>query len=434
MARVHCNDDRLVITAKTEIVIFTFEVNDVKLNLKKQQVLNVDVIVDEIPQLPDVVNELLPTANTLEDSQKILKCDKKNGSGARKRCKNTTNVGDDKSANENRLVETDKQILGSAFSRDGSLFAVVTSMKTCLVYDTRQEWKQRRRPFRIPKAPTAVTFDADTSHLIVADRAGNVCRYTLDECANRTTNVHVDINGEQSRYEGDPLVGHVSMVLDVSLSEDGRFVLSADRDEKLRISRYPQSFVIHRFCLGHTSYINSLCVDGHFAFTSGGDGTIRVWDIETGAALSTCDHFAKKPIRCMRKYSSPKAEPKEKMMLAVVPKECDSVTLMLYDSSSSSFAVMCELKVPQNVVDVAFCDRDHIVAITNNSILFGEIKADGKLDVVEGVDGSLIESLQAAQDGLPPLEKKVGFNNVGEYQQRKNERIQSRKRKAQDAL
>lgn len=59
------------------------------------------------------------------------------------------------------------------------------------------------------------------------------------------------------------------MVLDVSLSEDGRFVLSADRDEKLRISRYPQSFVIHRFCLGHTSYINSLCVDGHFAFTSG---------------------------------------------------------------------------------------------------------------------------------------------------------------------
>uniref|UniRef100_A0A0M3HYG0 tRNA (guanine-N(7)-)-methyltransferase non-catalytic subunit n=1 Tax=Ascaris lumbricoides TaxID=6252 RepID=A0A0M3HYG0_ASCLU len=434
MARVHCNDDRLVITAKTEVVIFTFEVNDVKLNLKKQQVLNVDVAVDEIPQLPDVVSELLPTANTLEDSQKILKCDKKNGSGARKRCKNTTNVGDDKSANENRLVETDKQILGSAFSRDGSLFAVVTSMKTCLVYDTRQEWKQRRRPFRIPKAPTAVTFDADTSHLIVADRAGNVCRYTLDECANRTTNVHVDINGEQSRYEGDPLVGHVSMVLDVSLSEDGRFVLSADRDEKLRISRYPQSFVIHRFCLGHTSYINSLCVDGHFAFTSGGDGTIRVWDIETGAALSTCDHFAKKPIRCMRKYSSPKAEPKEKMMLAVVPKECDSVTLMLYDSSSSSFAVMCELKVPQNVVDVAFCDRDHIVAITNSSILFGEIKADGKLDVVEGVDGSLIESLQAAHDGLPPLEKKVGFNNVGEYQQRKNERIQSRKRKAQDAL
>lgn len=111
MARVHCNDDRLVITAKTEIVIFTFEVNDVKLNLKKQQVLNVDVTVDEIPQLPDVVNELLPTANTLEDSQKILKCDKKNGSGARKRCKNTTNVGDDKSANENRLVETDKQVV-----------------------------------------------------------------------------------------------------------------------------------------------------------------------------------------------------------------------------------------------------------------------------------------------------------------------------------
>uniref|UniRef100_A0A914REU0 Uncharacterized protein n=1 Tax=Parascaris equorum TaxID=6256 RepID=A0A914REU0_PAREQ len=171
MARVHCNDGRIVITAKTEIAIFTFEVNGVKLNLKAQQVLNVDVTVDEIPQLPDVaVDELLPAANTLEDN--------------------------DKAANEDRRGEIDKQILASAFSRDGSLFAVVTSMKTCLVYDTRQEWKQRRRPFRVPKAPTAVTFDADTSHVIVADRAGNVCRYMLDECANRTANVHVDINGD----------------------------------------------------------------------------------------------------------------------------------------------------------------------------------------------------------------------------------------------
>ena len=30
-----------------------------------------------------------------------------------------------------------------------------------------------------------------------------------------------------------------------------RYVLTADRDEKIRVSHFPQTFNIHGFCLGH---------------------------------------------------------------------------------------------------------------------------------------------------------------------------------------
>ncbi|VDM38372.1 unnamed protein product [Toxocara canis] len=430
MARVHCSNELIVVTAKTAVTIFSFEVNDAELKLKQQKVLDVDIAVDEIPKLSD-------GAKTSEDG-------KKNGCGESS-CKAANNDHDDrrKAKNENRPREIGKQllnarkhsaqILASGFSEDGLLFAVVTSMKTCLVYDTQHDWKLHRRAFRFPKAPAAITFDRDKSHVIVADRSGNICRYKLDECANSITNVHVDINGEESCYEGEPLLGHMSMVLDVALSDDGRFVLSGDRDEKLRISRYPQSFIIHRFCLGHTSYVSSVCVVAQFAFTSGGDGTIRAWNIEEGTTVAVLDRFAKKPICCMRKYHSAKVDPQEMIKLAIVLDGSAIVSIVTFDARNSLFDVMCELNAPSNMVDVAFCDPHHVVAVTNSSILFGEIKADGRLRVVDGIDDSLVTNLREANNGLPCLEKRIGFDNVGEYQQRKNERIRNRKRKAHDS-
>lgn len=60
------------------------------------------------------------------------------------------------------------------------LFAVVTSMKTCVVYDTTRSWELKCAPFRLPKAPTSVVFDSTSTWVIVGDRAGSVIRYGLE--------------------------------------------------------------------------------------------------------------------------------------------------------------------------------------------------------------------------------------------------------------
>lgn len=49
-----------------------------------------------------------------------------------------------------------------------------------------------------------------------------------------------------------PIVGHVSMLTDMTLSDDEKYIITADRDEHVRVSRYPNGYNIESYCMGHT--------------------------------------------------------------------------------------------------------------------------------------------------------------------------------------
>lgn len=71
-----------------------------------------------------------------------------------------------------------------------------------------------------------------------------------------------------------------------------RVIITADRDEHIRISRYPQSHVIENFCLGHTGFVASICVpEGKpgMLISASGDGSLKVWDWEQGKCRQTID-------------------------------------------------------------------------------------------------------------------------------------------------
>lgn len=84
------------------------------------------------------------------------------------------------------------------------------------------------------------------------------------------------------------LLGHVSMITDIEYitldvgSKKRSYLLSADRDEHIRVSRgLPQTHLIEGYCFGHESFVNRLCVpswDRTILISGGGDDFLLVWD------------------------------------------------------------------------------------------------------------------------------------------------------------
>lgn len=101
---------------------------------------------------------------------------------------------------------------------------------------------------------------------------------------------------ESLSFAYDLILGHVSMLTDIVIAEThdhGRkqFVITADRDEHIRISRGPpQAYVIERFCLGHKEFISKLCLVGNdILISGGGDAELYVWNWKHGEQLQTID-------------------------------------------------------------------------------------------------------------------------------------------------
>lgn len=192
------------------------------------------------------------------------------------------------------------------------------------------------KPFRcMPKRPCAIVVTPDSKTIICGDKFGDVyslplllseversvtpgaeqpegmprkayqpsaTELTVHTARNRKAledqmkqkNMHKKTK-EPLKFEHQLLLGHVSMLTDVQVGQhmvDGKmreFILTADRDEHIRISRgIPQAYVIERYCLGHKEFISKMCLvpDTNLVISGGGDKWLGIWDWTTGRLLS----------------------------------------------------------------------------------------------------------------------------------------------------
>ncbi|KAH3765737.1 WD40 domain protein [Pelomyxa schiedti] len=83
-------------------------------------------------------------------------------------------------------------------------------------------------------------------------------------------------------------IGHCSLVTSLACmrTDTTTLVATCDRDERIRVSRFPQTCIIESFCMGHTEFISDVVFCGSTILVSGaGDGTLRSWDPLTGKCL-----------------------------------------------------------------------------------------------------------------------------------------------------
>ncbi|KAL5479814.1 hypothetical protein EMCRGX_G023397 [Ephydatia muelleri] len=156
------------------------------------------------------------------------------------------------------------------FSPSGQLLAVCADDKALKIWRT-QDWEPMGQRV-IPKRATAVQFTDDEQYILVADKTGEVARYSTADLS----------------APGSVLLGHSSIIVDMVLCK--RLVITCDRDEKVRASNYPNCYNIDRFYLGHTDFISVLRCPKQFSaivLSGSGDGTFKVWDVEERRLLHT---------------------------------------------------------------------------------------------------------------------------------------------------
>ena len=92
------------------------------------------------------------------------------------------------------------------------------------------------------------------------------------------------------------LLGHVSLLTDLAVaeveSEAGRrqYILTADRDEHIRVSRgISQAHIIENYCLGHREFVSKLCVlpwQNTTLIAGSGEPSLKVYDWQRGLCMT----------------------------------------------------------------------------------------------------------------------------------------------------
>lgn len=187
----------------------------------------------------------------------------------------------------NMDIETYHMITSVTFSEDGRYFAACTNRKQLCLYETRNLRLLSNRT--LARAASKVRFSPNND-VVVADKAGDT--YLFSTSSPMET--------------GALILGHLSMLLDVLITEDMKCILTTDRDEKIRVSMYPNCYNIMSYCLGHTKFVTNISELPHkknILISCGGDGVFKLWDYKRGTELMSVNFCDKVPKYDIEKFN-----------------------------------------------------------------------------------------------------------------------------------
>ncbi|KAJ6484952.1 quinon protein alcohol dehydrogenase-like superfamily, partial [Mycena vulgaris] len=133
----------------------------------------------------------------------------------------------------------------------------------------------------LPKKPTALAFTRDGQTILASDKFGDVFSYALHPAPQTAAQKNAALASHENPSGGALILGHASFLTAFLLTPDEKYIVTADRDEHIRVSWFPQGYTIETYCLGHEKFVSALHLPT-FApealVSGGGDPVLKVWD------------------------------------------------------------------------------------------------------------------------------------------------------------
>ncbi len=122
---------------------------------------------------------------------------------------------------------------------------------------------ERTTPLPSASKKTAAEFEPSASELTVHTK-GNLAALRQQQAQKASPAAR---KKEGPDFEHQHLLGHVSLLTDLIIAEGDiagkrrKYILTADRDEHIRVSRGPsQAHIIENYCLGHKEFVSKLTI------------------------------------------------------------------------------------------------------------------------------------------------------------------------------
>ena len=324
------------------------------------------------------------------------------------------------------------------FSKNSKHLAVCDNRKNLIVFkDIDNNWKQIFKS-KVSRNCIHLFFSLNNNSVICGHKSGDVFEYDFE------------IEGNES-LGGRLLLGHCSMLLDLIQTQDSKYLITSDRDEKIRVSYYPNTYNIESYCLGHKEFVSSIdTIDNKTLISGSGDGSLRIWNISDGKQLEvlTCD-----PNETIEDNHKNGTQFPVKKLVTDVKSGAKYLAVSFYKQSivkiysidSLSLKLIHTLSLSEEPIDILFdvLESDVLWILLpkcENPIEIYKISSDktSKVNIYENVVKQLNSNEcfgnqclnESKTDELSGLYKHW-FNNVETYLQKKNERqeVMAKKKK-----
>lgn len=279
----------------------------------------------------------------------------------------------------------------------------------------------------LQKRASKMIYTKTESDLLITDKTGDVFTVNMDAC--ETSEVAL-------------LMGHLSMITDVKLTSDEKYLITSDRDEKIRVSFYKNSYNIQSYLLGHGEFVTQIeLIDDKNLVSVSGDSKVFLWDLESSTVKQQLDcgellqsRTGQKPV-CKEIYQF-EYNSQSKQLLVNLYK---SKYLLQFEYSTAAGAFNFVSALDLNValyIDyfVRVFDNFYLFVYENKfeikSIIGGQVSESGKDDNIRALELYLNTNIDLTNvrttigENFRGLFKNIIYSNVEMYQERKQERIQ----------